>query len=256
MGQSIRDVSLQKLLDDTSLIFYSSISHLPEETFLPNIITEPYIQTVRFVLYISALENNFSEEAYHQFSVFLSCLIKSTLYFHFCFDHPIQDPFSKLALMFGDLFLVQSGENLVKIRNFLRLHSSFRELLYSIALSQRKQETSKNLSAEDFEKIISMSYGNIFRFALISPYLWKKNKQFEKRNLTLLAKNISLFLAWNIPPFLDCPYNTVQRRENLLSKIKDNLGEELFNGYNFDGWKSNIQKTSGGNDPKNQSIKK
>jgi hypothetical protein len=203
-------------------------------------------------LYISTAANDFSVDSYHQFSLFLSYIVKSTLYFHYCFDHPIKDADSKLALMFGDLYLVKGGEHLVKIKNYLRLHPSFRELLYSLSMSQRMQDKSKNLSKDDFEKIITTSYGYIFRFALIAPYLWVKNSSFEKRKLTQLAIDTSLFLAWQVEPYLSCIEKSEIMWLLLLEKIRKNLGEEKYHEYNFDGWKNDIQKSKRGNSTKNK----
>lgn len=249
------DVSINKLLVDTSHVFFEIEKDLPKENFLPNFITTPYLNTLNLLLLISASENQFSKECYEQFSVFLSFITKSTLYFNYCFDHPISEPNSKLALMFGDLYLVKGGAYIVEIKNYLRMHASFRELLYSIAMAQRVQQKSKNLIPDDFEKIISMSYGNIFRFALLAPYVYTKNANIDKRKKTYLARYVSLFLANHVQPFLAKEKTDQDKNILLWDKIKENLGEELFNGYNFDGWKSDIQKTSGGNDPKNKSIK-
>jgi hypothetical protein len=199
---TIRDVSFSQLLEDTSLIFISTESNLPKETFLVNDIFQPYLDTLYLLLYMSCRVNDFTVSSYHQFSVFLSYIVKSTLYFHYCFDHPIKDADSKLALMFGDLYLVKGGEQLVKIKNYLRLHPSFRELLYSISLAQRSQDKSRDLPKENFEKIVRLSYGNIYRFTLIAPYLWVKNNSFEKRKLTMLAGDISLYLAYQVEPFI------------------------------------------------------
>jgi hypothetical protein len=247
MDFTIRDVSIDKLLKDTSLIFFNTEKSLPKETFLPESITNHYLTTLQLLLLTSAVTNQFSVDMFHHFSIFLSYIVKSTLYFLYCFDHPIQDSNAKLALMYGDLYLVKGGEHFVKIKNYLRLHASFRELLYSISLSQRMQEKSKNLSSKDFEKIITTSFGYIFRFALISPYLYMKNTTFEKRNHTQLATYISLFLAWQIQPFLfSCEFKQ-ERIDELFTKIRMNLGEVIFHEYNFDGWKNDIQKVKGGN---------
>lgn len=209
---------------------------------MDNTVVNPYIKTMQLLLYVSAVNNNFSVDSFNHFSIFLSCIVKSTLYFHYCFDHPIKEPSSKLALMFGDLYLVKGGEQLVKIKNYLRLHPSFRELLYSISMSQRIQEESRGIPKEYFEKIVSMSYGYIFRFSLIAPFLWVKNNAFEKRKLTQLAKDVSLYLAWQIEPFLSSTLNKEDIISKLLEKIKINLGEENYDRYHIDGWKTDIQK--------------
>jgi hypothetical protein len=251
MDLTIRDVSSAQVVEDASLIFISTETILPKETFLKKEIFQPYLNTLYLLLFISAKENNFTVSSYQQFSVFLSYIVKSTLYFHYCFDHPIKGADSKLALMFGDLYLVKGGEQLVKIKNFLRLHPSFRELLYSISMAQRSQDKSKGLPKENFEKIITMSYGYIYRFALIAPYLYVKNQTFEKRKLTQLAIDTSLYLAWQVEPYLSTVVTKKEMLPSLLKKIKNNLGEEKYHEYNFDGWKSDIQKITGGNDSKN-----
>lgn len=242
MEKPIRDVSFNQLLGDASLFFLKLENSIPTESFLNELITKKYITTLRQVLYFSSSLNEFSDTAYHQFSLFLSCIVKSTLFFHYCFDHSIKDPDTKLALMFGDLYLVKGGEHLVKIKNFLRLHPSFRELLYSISLSQRYQGCSKEMTKEDFEKVVTTSYGNILRFALLAPYIWKKNQIPDKRKLTYLAKDISLFLAWQVEPFLHPKVFKQEILEILHQKIVENLGKETYDEYHFDGWKEYIQK--------------
>ena len=240
----IRDVSFNQVLEDTSLIFLQLEAKNPTETFLPQSIKNHYLRTLNQILFFSAKENDFSVESFLQFSLFLSCIIKSTLYFHYCFDHSIKEPDTKLALMFGDLYLVKGGEQLVKIKNFLRLHPSFRELLYSISMSQRFQGDSKEMKQHDFEKIVKMSYGYIFRFALLAPYIWKKNPLPDKRKLTFLARDMSLFLAWQVEPFLHAKEKNPDLIKKLHQQIVENLGEENYVQYHFDGWKEYIQKNT------------
>lgn len=243
MDNSIRDVSFGKLLDDTSLFFLQAEKKLPQENFLTSSTVSQYLKTLRLVLIQSCVENDIPHTVFLQFSQFMSFLLKSTLYFHFCFHHPIQEPDSKLALMFGDLYLVQSGTCYTEIPNYLRLHKPLRELLYSISLSQRVQKKSSHIDKETFQKIVNLSYGKIIRFALMAPFIWNKQPIQHQRDLTEYAHSISLYLTLQIKPWLypeDPPGK--DDLEKLFTKIKNYLGEEKFHEYNFNGWKSDIQK--------------
>jgi len=244
MDTHTKDASMDQWIREASFAFFTSEKELPKEDFLDKDLANLYLDTTQKLLYSSSSQNQFSQVEYSKFSVFLSYIVKSTLYFHYCFDHSIKEKNSKLALMYGDLYLAQSGLHFTKISNFLRMRSLLREVLFSIALSQKMQEKSKCIPFDLFQTIIKKSYGAIFRFVLISPYLWKQ-KSVEKRKLTEIGYNTALCLALHVNPYLSGDQTTNEIKNNVFLKLKNKIGEEKWYEYNFDGWEITLKKNEG-----------
>jgi hypothetical protein len=209
MIKNSSDISFEKWKRDVSELFSISESKLISETEQILDDYSLYNEHISIIIYECKINLGLDFDTSSIIYNIILYLLKSTLYFDYSIFEDIKTKKSKKALIYGDLYLLQSGiefSNLINHKNILNL---LRDTLYSISISQNYESRLKSLNAPFLKKIIKLRYGSIFRLG-VSISFSIKDASYKKR-------------ATNNYLNYDALYVTLENNKYLTSKIEPDV---------------------------------
>lgn len=159
--------------------------HFPQE--------KPYIDVLFHLVYYGSHATSLESDQVLQFAVFIALLMKSTLLFDEAFFLPMHQKEAKMALMQGDLYLVQGGIEFSKLQNYQYCQKLLDQTLKNISSHYEIMQRS-SVTSETIIKNIAKRYGSIFYCSISGLLLLNQLNSFNQK----MYKSLSEFLAINI----------------------------------------------------------
>jgi len=215
-----KETSFLEIENDVSFFLQQYDSGYP--LFLNHSVEIFYYRHLQGLLLESASLFQINNDSLLPILIFLRYLLRSNLCFDLAFFKPIQLKQSKLALMYGDLYLAKAGKSFQAIPDYDLLGDALIQTLKKISSSQWLQPT-KPVELSRFAEMNSLRYGSLFELSFSIPFFLhhqasvinteQKNRVSHLALYCTIMKNSSLF------PCL------LAKRVLLLNKLKKKINQ-------------------------------
>ncbi len=213
-----KETSFLEIENDVSLFLQQHDSGYP--LFLNHSTELFYYRYLQGLLLESASLFPINNDSLHSILIFLRYLLRSNLCFDLAFFKPIQLKQSKLALMYGDLYLAKAGKAFQAIPNYNLLGDALITTLKKISSSQWLQPD-KPVDISRFTEMNSLRYGSLFELSFSIPFFLHHQTSLIKSELQYRARHLALYCTImknsSLIPFL------LPKRVLLLNKLKKKI---------------------------------
>lgn len=250
MNEPSIDASYSEWAKEASIAFRSTEEEITSKDVISLKGEDAYLKELWKLIYLSSKFSNVPKDDSLGVALFISFLLKSTLFFDFTFSKGLTTTNAKLVLIYGDLYLAQGGIEFSNIKGFEKGKKELRKTLKNIALSQKLESIANKgnnvLNFNNYKKLIKLRYASIFRLSLIIPFLIGEVEFIPKRAINYYSTNIALLISLTNNKFIKSPLDSKEKNKK-ISKIKDKslkyLGGIFLDELYINGWKENSSKT-------------